>query len=314
MLTRNEAILAKIESTYGTDSIPDGTDAVALAGAVTANPNEGARFAERPVIRGGSIGKGSPLYGGSLFSLQFSVELKGSGDAADTSPEYGPLLRACGLLETVNLATSVVYSPRSTGHESCTIYYFQDGVRYRITGCRGNAVIRGTVGEVMTIEFNMIGRKTSGDPTDASAPSPTLDSAVPPTFLGADFFALDAYNPSFTEFTLDLQNQVGAPPNANAADGYGDVVVSERDPRGTLDPLMTLVATQDWLDDLEQGTTQAASFTLGTSGGNEFTVAVPIMRYIEQGFDERDGNRVISVGFKADESASLNDEFSLTLT
>lgn len=314
MLTRNELILAKIESTYGTDPTPDGTNAVALAGVVSPNPNEGARFAERPVVRGGSIGKASPLYGGSLFGLQFSVELKGSGDAADTPPEYSPLLRACGLLETVNAATSVVYSPRSIGIESCTIWWYLDGSRIRLNGCRGNVVFRGTVGEVMLAEFTMIGRKVAGDPTDVSQPTPTLDDATPPTFLGANFFALDAYNPSFTEWTLDLQNQVGAPPNANAADGYGSVVISERDPRGTLDPLMTLVATQDWLDDLEQGTTQAASFARGTAGGNLMTFSIPIMRYIEQGFDEREGERVITIGYKADESTSLNDEFSLTYT
>lgn len=314
MLTRNEAILAKIESSYGVDSVPTGVDAVALAGVVTANPNEGARFAERPLVRGGSIGKASPLYGGSLYSLQFTVELKGSGSAADVPPEFGPLLRACGCLETIVATTSVGYSPRSTGFESCTIHYYQDGIRTRLTGCRGTAVIRGTVGEVVQIEFNMIGRKTAGDPTDLATPSPTLDAATPATFLGSNFFSLDAYNPSFTEFTLDLQNTVGAPPNANAADGYGDVEITERDPRGTLDPLMTLVATQDWLDDLEQGATQSASLQLGTAGGNQYTLAVPRMRYIEQGFDEREGNRVITIGYKGDESTSLNDEFSLTFT
>lgn len=310
MLTRNEAILAKIESTYGTDSLPTGTDAVALAGPVNANPTEQARFADRPVIRGGSIGKASPLFGGSLFGLTFPVEVKGSGSLG-VAPEYGPLLRACGLEETIVASTSVNYAPRSTGFESCTIYYYQDGVRFRITGCRGNVVVRGAVGEVMTLEFTMVGRKTSGDPTDASTPTPTLDSTVPPVFMGNNFFALDAYNPSFTEFTLDAGMTVNVPPNANASDGYGDVTLTERDVRGTLNPLMTLVATQDWVDDLEQSNTQALSYALGTAGGNRMTVGVPLLRYIEMGFDDRDGNRALSIGWKGEESGSLNDEWSL---
>lgn len=311
MLSRNEQILVKIESTYGTDPTPTGSDAVAIALLVQANPSESARFSERPVIRGGSIGKASPLFGGSLFGLVIEVELKGSGDA-DTPPEYGPLLKACGFLETINASTSVVYTPRSTSHQSCTIYYYQDGTRYRVTGCRGNVSFRGSVGEVMIATFTMVGRKTAGDPTDAAQLSPTLDDTVPPTFLGTNFFNLDAYNPVFTEWTLDMQNGVNPGANANAADGFGVVRITERDPRGTLNPEMTLVATQDWVDDFEQGTTQDLNFQLGTAGGNRFAFDIPIARYIEIGFDDRDGNRVVPLGYKADESVALNDEVTIT--
>lgn len=314
MLTRNEMILAKIEGTYGTDSTPDGTNAIALAGIVQANPAEQARLAERPVIRGGSIGKGAPIFGGSLFGFTIEVEIKGSGDANDTPPEYGPLLRACGFTETVNASTSVVYTPRSTGHESCTIYYYQDGVLFKVTGCRGNVSFSGAVGEVMTATFTMVGRKTAGDPVDASQPTPTLDAAVPPVFLSNNFLSIASYNPAFTEWSLDMQNVVNAGGNANAADGFGVVRVTERNPGGSINPEMTLVATQDWLDDWESGNTKALSFQLGTAGGNQFEFSIPVMRYLEPSFDDRDGTRAIGISYKADESGSLNDEVTITFT
>ena len=312
MLSRNELILAKIQPTLGTDSVPTGTDAVALANIVQANPAEGARFAERPVIRGGSIGKASPLFGGSLFSFQIEVEIKGSG-AAGTAPEFGPLLRACGFLETIVASTSVTYTPRSSGHELVSIYWYLDGSRIRVIDCRGNVSFRGGTGEVVIATFNMTGRKVTGDPTDVAQPTPTLDTTVPPTFLGANFFNLDAYNPAFTEWTLDMQNGVNPAENANASDGYGEIRITERDPRGSINPEMTLVSVQDWLDDWEQGTTQDMNFQLG-SAGNQFQFSLPIARYIEPSMDDRDGTRVIGMGYKADESSSLNDEVSIAFT
>lgn len=314
MLSRNEVILAKIESTYGTDSSPAGSDAVAVANVIQANVAESARFADRPVVRGGSIGKASPLFGGSLFGLQFDVEVKGQG-ALGVAPEWGPLLRSCGFAETIVASTSVEYEPTSTfgANSSCTIYYWQDGLRYRLTGCRGNVTFRGTVGEVMILSFSMVGRKTAGDPTDTALPTPTLDATVPPTFLAANFLSLDAYNPAFTELTFDMGLAISPGANANSANGYGEIRISERDVRGTIDPEMTLVATQDWIDDWETGTTVELEAVLGTAGGNRITLNMPRVRYIEPGFDDREGIRTLSLGFKAEESTGLNDELSIFL-
>jgi len=314
MLSRNEIILAKIEATYGVDSSPVGSDAVAVANIIQANPAENARFAERPVIRGGSIGKASPLFGGSLFGLQFDVEVKGAGSLG-VAPEWGPLMRSCGLSETIVAVTSVTYAPTSTfgANSSCTIYYWQDGVRYRLTGCRGTVQFKGAVGEVMLLTFNMIGRMTAGDPTDTALPTPTLDSTVPPVFMAANFLTIGAYAPAFTELTLDLGNEITPGANANSVNGYGEVRIGSRDVRGSINPEMTLVATQDWIGDWETGTTRALTAALGVAGGNRISFSIPRTRYIEPSFDDRDGVRSITLGFKAEESGALNDELSILL-
>lgn len=314
MLTRSEAIFAKIEATYGQDSVPAGINAIALAGPVTANPAEQARFADRPVIRSGSIAKGAPIFGGALFGLQIPVEVKGAGSLG-VAPEWGVLMRACGFAETIVGATSVTYKPTSTfgANSSCTIYYFQDGVRYRVTGCRGNVQFTGKVGEVMTLTFNMVGILNSGDPSDATAFTPTYQTTTPPTFLGSSMFTLDAYAPAFTEFSWDMQNEITAGANANAANGFGEVRIASRDLRGTIDPEMTLVASQDWLGDWKAGITQALTMTLGTAGGNRIVLTMPAVRYIEPAFDDRDGTRIVTLGYKAQETATLNDEISILL-
>lgn len=311
MRTRNEFILAKVEplGTYGVDSLPVGANAVQLASIVNPNPAEAAKFAERTILRG-TLGKGRPIFGGSLFGLQFSVELKGSG-TADVPPEISPLLQACGLAETIVATTSVAYAPASTNHLSTTIYYFQEGLRYRLVGCRGTFSLNATAGEVIRLDFTMVGRKTAGDPTDTAAPTAVFDAITPTTFQANNMLSLDAFNPNFTQFTMDLQNDVITPANANAADGFGEVEVNGRDPRGSLDPDMTLVATRDWIGDFESSAESALAFQLGTLGGQRIGLSLPAVANIDPAFNEADGKRKFQYGYKAEETAG-DDEFTLT--
>ena len=80
----NEVILAKTETTYGTDPTP----VVASNSILIRNPNlssEGLRMNERAAIRA-SLGQLQDVFGGTLARLTFECEVKGSG-AAGTAPE-----------------------------------------------------------------------------------------------------------------------------------------------------------------------------------------------------------------------------------
>lgn len=314
MLVRKESLFAAIEGSYGVDATPDADDAIQLASVIQPNAAEQARFAERTVQRG-SLGALRPLFGGSLFSIQFSVELKPSGEAG-VPPEWGRLMRACRFNETIVALESVAYhaSSADADDDSLTMYYFQDGIRYRLLGCRGAVNMSATVGQVPMLEFRFVGRLHASDPTDQAAfASPVYDDTTPPVFMGDDFFSIGAFNAAFSEFSIDWQNQVVAPPNANSSDGYGQVVINGRDVRGSIDPEMTLVATQDWIGDFKSSTQRAITWQIGTVGGNRVGLSVPLASYIEPAFAERDGKRTQTIGFKADESAALDDEATLTL-
>ncbi len=99
LLNRRRVLLAKIETTYGTDASPGNADAVLIQQAgLMLKPLEGAEVS-RDLIRPyfGSNGK---IKVENFATLEFSVELAGSGTAG-TPPAYGYLLRACGLAETI---------------------------------------------------------------------------------------------------------------------------------------------------------------------------------------------------------------------
>jgi hypothetical protein len=91
---RRKVILAKIESTYGTDSVPAaGTDAMLVGTNVELTPLETELVARDRVQH--YLGAQEQIPVNARVRLKFDVEAAGAGGAG-TVPKYGPLLRGCG--------------------------------------------------------------------------------------------------------------------------------------------------------------------------------------------------------------------------
>lgn len=305
-LVKREAILAKIEGTYNTDAAPvAATDAVLVENLGWSYA--GARMAERTPIKP-TLGQFQGIFAGTLMELTFDVELKGSG-AAGTAPECSALLRACGMEETVTASTSVAYAPASEATESATLYYYEDGSLYKLTGCRGTWSLAMTVGEVAKLSFTMTGH-VSG-PTDSPLPSASYLATVPPPALNMPFTA-GGFAAAINSLSLDIGNQVATPSSIASADGYGEILITDRDVTGSFDPAATLVATNDWVTDWKQGNTQAIeSGTLGSVAGNRIALSIPTAWYKELAPGDRDGMRTYEIGFGA---AGDDSAFTLTFT
>jgi hypothetical protein len=307
MLKNREVILVKQEVTYNTDPVPT---AVANA-CLVEEPNwanEGPRMNARPAVRA-SFGELQEIYGGSLRTVTFKVELKGSG-VAGTAPEYAPLLRACGLGETIVPATSVTYAPASASIPSCTIYYYQDGILQKLTGCRGIVSFAFPAGGIPKMEFKMTGHFSL--PTDVALVTPTLMTTKPYPFIGAGI-TIGGYSPCIESLSLEMGTQLAMEPCANATDGFGEVIITKRKVGGKINPEMVLVATKAWESLWSAGTTQA--FTTGVIGaaGNRYQLAMPAMYERDIGPGDRNGIRTYEIGYGAAEVTG-DDEFSLALT
>lgn len=96
LLSRKRLILAKIESTYGTDSSPAGTDAV-LVRNLEITPIE-SETVSRDLIRP-YLGNSDQILSNTRVSITFEAELAGSGSAG-TASKIDSLLRACGMAAT----------------------------------------------------------------------------------------------------------------------------------------------------------------------------------------------------------------------
>ena len=308
MLTKRSVLLSKIESTYGTDSTPGGTDAVRVEN-LQINPAASARMHERPAIRG-TLGTLKHVYGGSLGEITFDVPVAGSGTAG-TAPEFDSLLRACAMGSTIVAGTSVTYSPVSSGFESTTIKFYEDGTLYALTGAVGNVSLNAEAGKFGVLSFTMTGHIAAV--SDASLVSGTFDTAVPPVFLGASF-AIDSYAAVISAFSFDLQNTIAMPPSVNSADGFAAIRVTGRDVVTSFDPEKVTVATEAFEANWRSGAAMAlATGTIGGTAGNRWSVSMPAVSYRELSKGDRDGIVVYELSGGAAEDSG-DDEISVAFT
>lgn len=307
-LVHRSVVLAKTEATYNTDATPTAASNAILCEKLSYKP-AGLKMAKRDSIKA-TIGSLQQIYAGSLLEVSMDVELKGSGTAG-TAPEMDPLLLSCSMASTVVASSSVTYAPASTSQPSATIYIYEDGSLYKITGCRGTAKLSAKVGEVPMISFTMTGH-VSG-PTDSALPSGTYVSTVPPAFIDAPF-SVGSYAAIIASLDLDVGNQVEMPPEVQAADGYGEIIIGSRDVKGQIDPQATLVSVADFWGQFKSGTTMALDTgVVGATAGNKWQLNAPAIYYENMGVGNRNTILTYAANFAAAE-VSGDDEFTLAFT
>ncbi len=308
MLINRTVITAKVETTYNTDAVPAATDAI-LVQEPTPPASEGLRMNERPVVSA-NISPKQSIYGGRLATVSFTAEMKGSGTAG-TAPEIDALLRACGFASTVVATTSVTYKPASTGHESCTLYYYLDGTRHILTGCRGTVTFALETGALPMASFTMTGHVAN--PTDTAIVTPTYDSTVPAPLINVPF-AVGAYSAVINALNFDMGTTIATPADISSADGYGDVQITAYAPTGSFDPENVLAATNDFYADFIAGTNRALTTgAIGGTAGNKLQFDMPAIYYNDISHADRDGVATLETPFAALDSSG-DDFVSIAFT
>ena len=307
LLSRRRVILAKIESTYGTSSSPAGSDAV-LCRDLSITPLQ-ADMVDRQLVRP-YMGASPQLMANKRVQIQFTVELAGSG-AAGTAPRYGQVMRACGMSETIAASVSVTYAPVSTGFESVTIAYHNDGKRHLITGCRGTFSMSCQVGSIPTIAFDMTGLYAT--PTDTALPTATYTQQAQPlifTHTNTSSFSVFSYAACLSEFSLNLGT---ATAYRELVGCTKEVVITDRKTEGSLMVEEVLAATKDFYGAATGEATGAITFVHGVTAGNILTLNVPYADLTMPSDGESDGIIMLTLPFTATPSSG-NDELSLAFT
>jgi hypothetical protein len=305
--TRKRLLRAKIESTYGTDSTPAGTDAV-LVRSLEVTPLQ-SDVVERELIRP-YFGNFEQLLANQHVEITFDVELAGSGTAG-TAPKWGPIFRACGMGETIVASTSVTYAPVSSSLESCTIYFDNDGILHKITGCRGTFTMTCELNEIPVISFTMMGIYNA--PTDTALPTATYtDQASPLLFRtgNTSSFSIFSYSGILQSLNLDMANE-----NVyrELIGGTKEVLITDRKPAGEVVVEAVSLATHDFFTDATSTSTGGLSFTHGTSAGNIVAFSSPQTDLGAPNYSDQDGIQMITLPYTATPSSG-NDELTFTLT
>lgn len=315
---RNTAILAKIEGTYGTDSVPTEAANALLVSNVNINPLN-AQNVSRDLIRP-YFGGSEQLVGSANIEISFDVELAGAG-AAGTGAAYGPLLRACGFAETLTASVRAEYNPVTPVADSVSIYYFSDGAKHVAKGCRGTATLKMGVSERPVISFSFTGLDggiTAASPsaltlTGFKIPSVVTDPNTADVTLGATY---TAGTPTLTGGTgypsrgleLDLGNAV----SYTALLGGETVDVTQREVAGKIALDLTAAQEVTFMAAVKANTLQSLGLMHGTVAGFKVMLFLPAVQLINPRKEEVNGRLLCGYDFRAVPSSG-NDELKIVV-
>ncbi|AWI83067.1 hypothetical protein CEW88_04950 [Alloyangia pacifica] len=307
---RKKVLLAAIEASYGLDEVPTGAANAMLASEISINPMEGSDL-ER--------GHDTPFLGASgtiptdlHATMTFRVELAGSGTAG-TAPAWGPLLRACGVAETLNASTSVIYNPISGGFESATIYLNIDGTLYALVGARGDCNITVNASAIPQLEFTFTGLWVK--PVAAALPSADYSAFLKPlagSKANTPTFTIGGTNHVMRNFRLGLGNDVQGRfligPDAE------QIVIVDRSDMVETQIEAVALATLDPFALARDQETVAIALAHGKTAGNIATIDVPQAQMQRpSGLTEGQGIKEWSLNLVPLPDAG-NDQWTLTLT
>lgn len=315
-LIRRTAILAKIETTSGTDAVPTGAANALQITDFTATPLDSNNVDINPILP--YFGGLPSLVGTASVKLSFSVLIAGSGTAA-TAPAWGPLLQACAVAETTGLTAPnrVEYLPITDTLKTATIYYYDDGVLHKLLGAFGNAKLSAKVGEAPKIMFDFVG--IDGGISSAANPTSVLTAWKTPvaitkanvtdiqmgcTYATGALTGGTAYNS--TGLTLDLGNTVNFSPMLTTE----EVVLTDRKVTGNLSVELSAAQEVTFMASVKANALTGMGFVIGTATGNKIMLHMPAVQLINPKKEEVNGKRVIGYDIRVVPVAG-NDELRI---
>jgi len=292
-------VLTKIEAVSGTDPVPAAaTDAIRVS---TVNITPNVESIDRKVIKT-TMGNLPHMIGKKTATVEIEVEVKGSGSAG-TAPEMAPLLKACGMVETVNAGVDVVYQPSTTALETATIYVYKDGLLWKLIGGKGKVSFETTIGQITMMKFTMQALYTA--PVAAAIPAgAAYQSSQPIIATPLDVFTEDLGSIKVATFGFDDGNDL----QEHYVIGEHSFQIADRQPTATI--TKDSVATTAQWDSLAGGLDAAISFTFGIVG-NQFKGDFPIARQDGIGYSERAERDTLDASFKLYENVG-DDQYTFT--
>lgn len=316
-LLKKTAILAKVETTYGTDSAPTGAaNAILISNAsyeITYNN------VNRDLIRP-FLGGSDQLTGTRYVKMNFEVEFANSGTAG-TAPAWGPLLRACGFAES-SLATParVEYTPVSATFTSLTIYYHLDGVLRKALGCYGTADLDLGADNRPVWKFQFWG--LDGGLTATADPTVTLTAFKTPQVVTVNNSGTVTLGGTYSAGVVTggtaypsrgLQLSLGNDVQNISLLGTGGQRISlvNREVTGSIQLDLTAAQEVSFRTDINNNTTTSLSMTHGTGAGVGMIVTAPQVQRINPKDVDFNSEMEVALDLRFTPTTAGNDELRI---
>lgn len=237
-------VLAKIETTSGTDAVPTGAaNAVRVVGIPILNFDylEGANRDDVVFGNLGVLDRAAPA--GRFGKVDLTLEAKGAGAAysAGVKPESDVFWRAAGFGVTTDFTGAAEfyrYQTIDTAMETATLYLYTANKLFKLVGCVAAPKFSAETLKRGLITFSVTGKIVS-DPTEVAVPALTFNATLPPLFHTGPS-SIGAWTEAsgdplvLRRADIDFGTQVNERPSAGATDGLIGYIITDRKPRQTM--------------------------------------------------------------------------------
>jgi len=312
---RNTVILAKAETTEGTDSVPTGASNALLVANCTIDPWI-SQNAKRDLVRG-YFGGSQELVGPGYVRVAFDIELAGAGTAT-TAPPWSALMLACGYAGTAG-ASWYEHNPVSTfgASSSASIYYYLDGELHKLLGARGSWEMSGMVGERPVLRFTFIGK--DGGVTAAANATPTLTAWQTPVVVSNDNSGQIKLGGSYSSGAISggtgythkgLSLSSGNAVQFQPLVGTETVPITQREIKGQAALDLTAAQVASFHTDIKANTTTTFSWQHGSAAGNIVIFYGPVVQRVDPAIENLNGQALRGMGLRFCPSSG-NDELKI---
>lgn len=299
LLMRKSVFAAAIETTPGTAETLAAGDGVFNAYNVQISPN--IEVEEREGQAG--FNRLAGVAGTKQGTCTFRTDV--GWDGTTTMPSWADILfPACGWVET-----SQVYNPTTeapgTNVKTLTIGKYEDGRLLQLHGAVGTFQWVLPAGKMSYIDWTFTGAYS--EVTDVSLIAPTYPTALPIKFSSATV-QFNSVNLKVAQVTVDAGNNVIMREDASTATGYSTALITDRNPRITIDPEAVLVATNDIYGLFSAGT--QASFDIQLDGPSDSTIDIdaPKAQIMSASPGDRNGMVIDSIELACQKNDTTTDK------
>lgn len=310
LLTRLGVLLAKIETTPGTDAAPTGTDGacnffnVSITPAIAMQQRQGQ----------GGMGKLASIPEGFGCTVNFQTHLEWDGTA--TEPFWADvLLPGCGFVKS-----GQTFTPRSeapgTNVKTLTFYHYLNGKLRKIYGAAGNGVVNLPTGKMGFIDWTFTG--VWGGETDAAIVTPTYPTALPLRATGLN--QLNDVDLCASNVTIDFGNVVTLREcvkniSGQLRAGYESAIITDRTPLISVDPEAKLVATRDAYGAWIASTEALWEYDVAGPTNSVLVFDAPKAQIVNNADGDRNGLAIDTLQLQCNKNgATHNEELSITFT
>jgi hypothetical protein len=170
------------------------------------------------------------------------------------------------------------YDPVSTAQQSLTIKFYLDGILHSLTGCFGTFSMQADAGKYANGTFEFTG--FYNPVVDTAFPTDSVYETQLPAMVELGKLTIDkGFQGVVSMFSFDLQNTISQRDDINSANGLKAIRITDRKPKGGIDPEGELVATEDFWGQLVGATQMPLQIRIGTVLGNTVRLLAPNTQY-----------------------------------